>query len=133
MQRLPVLLLIATLGCASCASSSSADNASAPAKLAGSCSNASGGFCNEFTGSSYTPAKVESDCKALGMGIVFLPGACATDSRVGTCLVRKATSTESYYRYYANFPGVGMTTPASAAVGGEKQCTGTLKGEWSPN
>lgn len=128
------MLILAILGCAACASSSGADNAAAaPAKLVGSCSNASAGFCNEFTGSGYTAASVEKDCKALGAGIVFLPGACPTDSRVGTCLVRKSTSTESYYRYYASFPGTGTTTPSSAAAAAEKQCAGSLKGEWAPN
>jgi len=128
------MLIVASMGGAACASSSGADDAAAaPAKLAGSCSNASAGFCNEFTGASYTPASVERDCKALGAGIVFLPGACPTDSRVGTCLVRKRSSTESYYRYYASFPGTGTTTPSSAAAAAEKQCTGTLKGEWAPN
>lgn len=137
MNGLLLVMLLGALACTSCSSSSSgadnADAAAAPATLAGSCNNAGSGFCNEFTGSGYTAAGVEKDCNALGAGIVFLPAACPTDSRVGTCLVRKGTSTESYYRYYANFPGGGTATPTSAAAAGEKQCTGTLKGGWTPN
>jgi hypothetical protein len=124
MKKLTVALLLGILACGSDASS----DAAAPSKLAGSCNNANAGFCNEFTGSSYTPAGVEDSCKAQGAGIVFLPGLCPSDGRVGTCLVRKGTSTESYYRYYAAFPG----TP-SAAAAAEKQCVGTLKADWTPN
>jgi hypothetical protein len=43
------------------------------------------------------------------------------------------SQSESYYRYYATFPGTPGATAASAAAGAEKQCTSTLKGQWTPN
>jgi hypothetical protein len=53
--------------------------------LVGSCSNVSSGFCNEFTGSSYTTKAVQRTCEKNKM--VFLSGACPVENRVGSCLV----------------------------------------------
>lgn len=96
--------------------------------LAGSCENATGGFCNEFNGSSYKAASVEAICK--GETIKFLAGVCPTEGRVGTCVVKKGTPQESKYRYYEKFPGTATATPASAASSAEQQCA-SLKGEWA--
>ncbi len=95
------------------------------AELAGSCNNVASGFCNEFTGSSYQAASVQRTCE--GQKMLYLAGACPTEKRVGTCLVYQGKNTESFYRYYANFPGVTVSGGAEAAA--ESQCK-KLKGEW---
>lgn len=97
-------------------------------KLAGSCNNMSGGFCNEFTGIGYDAKSVEENCNKLKAGS-FLAGACPTENLVGTCLMYKGQSTESYYRYYANFPGTPSVTAADAAMYAKDQCK-DIKGEW---
>ncbi len=97
--------------------------------IAGSCNSPASGFCNEFTGASYKPAGVERACKRPG--VEFLAGACPTEGQVGTCLVFKGQNTESYYRYYTGFPGSGVTPAGGAAAEAERQCTRSLKGEWT--
>jgi len=102
-----------------------------PAPTAGSCNNATSGFCNEFTGSSYKIERVKKSCKE-GQGVMYLVGSCPTEKRVGTCIVYKGKNTESNYRYYSNFPGYGIKPVGGVAVAAETQCT-KLKGEWIPN
>jgi pyruvate/2-oxoacid:ferredoxin oxidoreductase beta subunit len=97
--------------------------------LVGSCSNVSSGFCNEFTGSSYTTKAVQRTCEKNKM--VFLSGACPVENRVGSCLVYAGQIYESSYRYYANFPGTHSTKEKATAAATE-QCT-SLKGAWKPN
>lgn len=94
-----------------------------PAKLSvkGSCNNARQGFCNDFTGESYTRDQVEAACRA--QKVEFSGEPCPAEGRVGTCLTRTGDPLESYYRYYSAFTG---GQPAA-----EKQCTGLLKGEWT--
>jgi hypothetical protein len=123
-----LMLAAAVLPLAGCGGSSSPTNASITT-IAGSCNNAASGFCNEFTGSAYKPAGVERACKRPGVN--FLAGACPTDGQIGTCLVLKGQNSESYYRYYASFPGSGITPAGGAAAEAERQCTLSLKGEWT--
>ena len=89
-----------------------------------------GGFCNEFTGSSYKAERVKRTCK--GQGGTFLAGACPTEGRVGTCRVYKGRNDESLYRYYKNFPGFGVKPKGGVAAAAESQCA-KLKGTWTPN
>ena len=126
-------LMAAVLQLAGCGDSGTGSSAGAgsavAAGLAGSCNNVASGFCNEFTGSSYKPASVQRSCEAQKM--LFLSGACPAEGRVGTCLVYKGKSTESYYRYYGNFPGAAVS--GGAATAAEGQCGRALKGEWRPH
>ena len=132
-------LVLALVGCGGGDSGSTVDAGSGPITTrghAGSCHNAAGGFCNEFSGSSYTVDSVQKSCGVIGgmriEGPMFLPGLCPTEGRVGTCLVNKGKGSESPYRYYANFPGDGKATKDSAAASAEMQCK-LIKGEWSSN
>ena len=102
----------------------------ANASIAGSCNNTVSGFCNEFTGSSYKAANVEKSCKR--QKTTYLAGVCSTQGRVGSCLMYKGKNNESYYRYYASFPGFGVKPKGGVAAEAEKQCT-KMKGEWIPN
>ena len=104
-------------------------NGGSSTALVGSCNNISGGFCNEFTGSSYTTKAVQRSCEKQKM--VFIGGACPAENRVGSCLVYAGQIYESSYRYYANFPGT-HTTREKATTAATKQCT-SLKGAWKPN
>ena len=112
------------------AGSSTSPGGSTPATIAGSCNNAASGFCNELTGSAYKAGSVQRVCD--GQKMVFLAGACPTEGRVGSCLVYKGKNTESHYRYYTKFPGLGITPKGGVAAAAESQCT-RLKGEWTPN
>jgi hypothetical protein len=103
---------------------------SANAVIAGSCNNAASGFCNEFTGSSYKAANVERSCSK--QKLTYLAGACPTKGRVGSCLVYKGKNNESYYRYYASFPGFGIKPKGGVAEEAKEQCT-SMKGLWIPN
>lgn len=98
--------------------------------FAGSCNNTASGFCNEFTGSSYKSANVEKSCTRQKN--TFLAGTCPTEGLVGSCLMYKGKNNESYYRYYANFPGSGIKPKGGVAPEAEKQCA-RMKGEWIPN
>jgi len=98
--------------------------------IAGSCNNTAGGFCNDFTGSSYKTANVEKSCKR--QMLTFLAGVCPTEGRVGSCLMYKGKNNESYYRYYTSFPGFGIKPKGGVAAEAEKQCT-KMKGVWIPN
>lgn len=120
-----VTLLAAVLPLASCDGSGTT-----PAMIVGSCNNAVGGFCNEFTGSSYKAERVQRVCE--GQKMTFLAGLCPTKERVGTCIVYKGKNTESQYRYYAGFPGFGITPTGGVAAEAERQCA-KLKGEWTLN
>jgi hypothetical protein len=101
-----------TIGCGSGCSGSST--------IIASCTNTSGGFCVDYTGSEYTAAKVQATCTSQGMTYSASP--CATASRGGSCLVYCGKSSEAIYRYYASFPGGSGTS----------QCTNLLKGAWTP-
>ena len=63
---------------------------------------------------------------------MFPTSACPTEGRFGTSLVSKRRSTESRYRYYKNFPGVGIKPAGGVAAAAESHCA-KLKGEWTPN
>jgi hypothetical protein len=103
---------------------------SASSMIAGSCNNAASGFCNEFTGSSYKAANVERSCKK--QNLTYIAGACPTKKRVGSCVVYKGKNSESYYRYYANFPGFGIKPKGGVAAEAKEQCA-NMKGQWVPN
>ncbi|MBA3006661.1 MAG: hypothetical protein KJ900_08565 [Proteobacteria bacterium] len=98
--------------------------------IAGSCNNTASGFCNEFNGSSYKATNVEKSCTRQKM--TFLAGTCPTEGRVGSCLMYKGKDNESYFRYYASFPGFGIKPKGGVAAAAEKQCF-QMKGEWIPN
>ena len=100
-----------------------------PATMAGSCRNAAGGFCNEFTGASFKPASVQRACR--GQKVAYLAGACPAAERVGSCLLNGGKNTESRYRYYTGFPGHGVRAKGGVAAEAERQCA-RLKGEWTP-
>ena len=102
----------------------------ANAKLAGSCDNSASGFCNDFTGAAYKAANVEKSCKKQKLS--FRAGACPTEGRVGSCLVYKGKNSESYYRYYKNFPGFGIKPKGGVSAEAQKQYA-NMKGEWVPN
>jgi len=126
-----LLFAVAILPMASFAAAGGGKAANASVTTAGSCNNASSGFCNEFTGSSYKVERVKRSCMAV-KGVKYLSGACPTEGRIGTCIVYKGKNTESKYRYYKNFPGFGIKPAGGVTLAAEDQCT-KLKGEWIPN
>lgn len=101
----------------------------ADARIAGSCNNTASGFCNEYTGSSYKAANVEKSCKR--QKTTYLAGACPTEKRVGSCVMYKGKNNESYYRYYAGFPGFGIKPKGGVPAEAEKQCA-KMNGVWIP-
>lgn len=117
MKIAPAALVAATFALVFAACGKGGSSAS----VKGSCNFSAKGFCNDFTGSQYTQAQVQSACKA--QGVTFSGGACPDAGRVGSCLVYAGAPTESHYRYYAAFPG------GKAAA--EQQCKGLLKGTWT--
>jgi hypothetical protein len=108
----------AASGAASAAPSASAE---AGGSVKGSCHNVPQGFCNEFTGSMYTPEQIKSACGQQGVSL--LTGPCPGADRVGQCLVYAGMPTESRYHYYKSFPG--------GVAAAEKQCKELLKGTWT--
>lgn len=127
------LLATTTLPLKSFGADGSANSTSAsttePSVTAGSCWNPAGGFCNEFTGTSYTATTTKRICD--GQGLRYLPGTCPPEGQLGTCLMYKGLSTESKYHYYTNFPGFRNNTNGSIAAA-KDQCSNLLKGEWVP-
>jgi hypothetical protein len=128
-RRVVVSLLAAACGQAG-ANPTASPGPATPAPAAGSCHNAAGGFCNEFSGAAYRAERVRRSCEKQKQA--FLPGACPTEGRVGACLVLRGKNTESRYLYYAAFPGYGVKPRDGVAAEAARQCTG-LKGEWTPS
>lgn len=121
-------LVTAVMSLTGCGDGNSPD-ANNSTTLVGSCNNVASGFCNEFTGASYTTQAVQRSCEK--QKTVFIAGACPVENRVGSCLVYAGQIYESSYRYYANFPGTHTTKEKTTAAATE-QCT-SLKGAWNPN
>lgn len=105
----------------------------ASAEIIGSCNNATGGICVEYTGAGYKDIKsLQRVCEA--QTVTFLVGsACPTEERVGTCVRNRGKPTETQYRYYSNFPGTGpKVSKKGVAAQGQRQCK-PPKGEWILN
>lgn len=107
---------------------SGADDAS---PVAGSCDHPATGNCDEWTGPSWTAAKMERLC-ASQKG-TFRAGGCPAQGQVGACLRGKGKADESRFVYYASYPGYGVKlTPEKVVAAAEQQCTRTMKGIWIP-
>jgi hypothetical protein len=125
-----LMLAAAVLPLAGCGGGGKSSTVAESSAIAGSCNNVSRRFCVEYTGSDYRAMKMQRVCEAQQSA--FLTGPCPTAGRVGSCLVRKGENSESYYRYYTGFPGLGVKPTGGVAAAAERQCT-MLKGEWIAN
>ena len=119
------LLLISTvLTMAGCGGG----GASNTAVIAGSCNTPANGFCVEY-GAGYKELTLDRLCKSQKGE--HSTGACPVEGRAGSCLVKKGEKSASTYRYYAGFPGYGVTPPKGVAAAAKEQCVNSIKGEWS--
>lgn len=121
------LLIASALTLASCGGKG---DAGGDARIVGSCNTAATGMCIEY-GAGYEGLTLDRLC-ASQKGVYSAAGACPAEGRAGSCRVerKKAVST---YRYYAGFPGYGVTLPEGVAAAAEEACVNTIKGAWSAN
>ena len=63
-----------------------------------------------------------------------------TGKYICTLLIRSTANPSNYfelmpsaatYRYYAGFPGYGVTPPEGVAAAAKEQCVNSIKGEWT--
>lgn len=117
------LMIASALSVASCGGSGSADSI-----IVGSCETTATGFCIDY-GADFKGATLERLCKSQKGE--YSAGVCPAEGRVGSCLVNKGKKSVSTYRYYAGFPGFGVTPEGGAAAAAEEQCVKSIKGEWT--
>ncbi len=119
------LMIAGSLTLAGCSGSGGASDESI---IVGSCNTPATGFCVDY-GADYKTATLDRLCKSQKGD--YSVAACPAEGRAGSCLVNKGKKSVATYRYYAGFPGYGVTPEGGAAAAAQEQCVKSIRGEWS--